>query len=245
MGFYPPASLVRDAQRRGVEVLPPDVNTSADACRIEGDGVRVGLGYIKGLGEEPGQGLRRRSASARGPSAASIDLAQRAPLDRPGARGARRVGGLRLVRLATATAPLAPRAGTTFGVAREPAARSASSRFPLEPTTEIPDLPEQTPWERMLADYRTTSLSVGVHPLELLRPHLPAEVARASISPISPRLPVTTIPATGALFADASQVLGVALEPSLAALGKSIGPPWKKDHKEAAAAALVALHALG
>ncbi len=28
----------------------------------------------------------------------------------------------------------------------------------------------------MLADYRTTGLSVGVHPLELLRPHLPAEV---------------------------------------------------------------------
>src|ERR687889_2134123 len=26
MGFYPPASLVRDAQRRGVEVLPPDIN---------------------------------------------------------------------------------------------------------------------------------------------------------------------------------------------------------------------------
>src|SRR4051812_5582990 len=28
MGFYPPASLVRDAQRRGVEVRPPDVNQS-------------------------------------------------------------------------------------------------------------------------------------------------------------------------------------------------------------------------
>jgi error-prone DNA polymerase len=36
-----------------------------------------------------------------------------------------------------------------------------------------PDLPEPTIWERMLADYRTTSMSVGVHPLELLRPHLP------------------------------------------------------------------------
>src|SRR5262249_61686703 len=35
MGFYPPATLVRDAQRRGVEVLPPDVNLSAAACRIE------------------------------------------------------------------------------------------------------------------------------------------------------------------------------------------------------------------
>ena len=56
-------------------------------------------------------------------------------------------------------------------------------------------------------------------------------------------LPVTTIPATGKLFDDASLVLGVALAPSLAALGKSIGPPWQKDHKEATAAALVALHA--
>ena len=39
-----------------------------------------------------------------------------------------------------------------------------------------PELAEQMPWERMLADYRLTSLSVGVHPLELLRPHLPGEV---------------------------------------------------------------------
>jgi error-prone DNA polymerase len=38
---------------------------------------------------------------------------------------------------------------------------------------ETPELPEPTVWERMLTDYRTTSLSVGVHPLELLRPHLP------------------------------------------------------------------------
>jgi error-prone DNA polymerase len=49
--------------------------------------------------------------------------------------------------------------------------------LPLEPTAAIPELPEQTPWERMLADYRHTSLSVGVHPLELLRPHLPARIA--------------------------------------------------------------------
>lgn len=57
-------------------------------------------------------------------------------------------------------------------------------------------------------------------------------------------LPATTIPATGTLFDDASEVLGVMLAPQLAALGKSIGPPWKKDHKEATAAALVALQAL-
>jgi error-prone DNA polymerase len=45
--------------------------------------------------------------------------------------------------------------------------------LPLDPTAATPDLPEPTVWELMLADYRTTSVSVGIHPLELLRPHLP------------------------------------------------------------------------
>ena len=58
-------------------------------------------------------------------------------------------------------------------------------------------------------------------------------------------LPVTTVPATGKLFDHASQLLGLELEPSLAALGKEIGPPWQKDHKEATAAALLALDATG
>jgi hypothetical protein len=58
-------------------------------------------------------------------------------------------------------------------------------------------------------------------------------------------LPVTTLPATGRLLREASDVVGVALEPMLAALGKSIGPPWQKNYKEATAAALVALDALG
>ena len=57
-------------------------------------------------------------------------------------------------------------------------------------------------------------------------------------------LPVTTIPATGSLLDHASDVLGVALEPALTSLGKSIGAPWQKDHKEATAAALVALDAV-
>jgi hypothetical protein len=57
-------------------------------------------------------------------------------------------------------------------------------------------------------------------------------------------LQVTTIPATGTLLDDASHAVGVALEPSLAALGRSIGRPWQRDHREATAAALVAVHAL-
>src|SRR2546430_1490239 len=48
----------------------------------------------------------------------------------------------------------------------------AGWRWPRR-TVETPPLPPQSDWERMLADYRTTGLSVGMHPLELLRPHLP------------------------------------------------------------------------
>src|SRR5213076_3292705 len=41
MGFYPPSSLVRDAQRRGVEVLPPHIDRSEAMCTIENGAVRV------------------------------------------------------------------------------------------------------------------------------------------------------------------------------------------------------------
>src|SRR5213080_457628 len=57
MGFYPPASLVRDGQRRGVEVLPPDVNRSGARCSIEDAAVRVGLGYVQGVGEEEAEAV--------------------------------------------------------------------------------------------------------------------------------------------------------------------------------------------
>ncbi|HEY3069006.1 MAG TPA: error-prone DNA polymerase [Gaiellaceae bacterium] len=175
MGFYPPSSLVRDSQRRGVDVLPPDVNMSADRCRIEGDAVRVGLGYIKGLGEEPAKAFVEERERA-GRFRSVVELAQRAPLDRPALEA--------LVASGACDSFGWPRRQLLWRLGLAPRSASAGARgaerqlaLPLEPTSEIPELPEQTPWEKMLADYRTASLSVGVHPLELLRPHLPAEVA--------------------------------------------------------------------
>jgi error-prone DNA polymerase len=44
-----------------------------------------------------------------------------------------------------------------------------------------PELRDLTPWERMLADYATTSVSVDVHPLTLLRPHLPDDVLPSDV----------------------------------------------------------------
>ena len=50
MGFYPPHVLVRDSRRRGVEVLPPDINRSDEKCTVVSGAVRIGLNYVKGLG---------------------------------------------------------------------------------------------------------------------------------------------------------------------------------------------------
>ena len=56
MGFYHPASLVKDAQRRGVRFHPIDVQQSDWLCRVEEDGaIRIGLIYVHGLRKEVGQ----------------------------------------------------------------------------------------------------------------------------------------------------------------------------------------------
>jgi error-prone DNA polymerase len=165
MGFYPPASLVRDGQRRGVKVLPPDVNLSAAACTNQDGAVRVGLGYVRSVGEEEAQAVATGQ-----PYADVADLARRASVNRAVLEA--------LVASGACDSLGPPRRELLWrvGVAPRPAsvARGAVQlALPLEPTAPVPELPPQTDWERMLADYSMTSLSVGPHPLELLRPHLP------------------------------------------------------------------------
>src|SRR6266487_4278845 len=81
MGFYPPASLVRDAQRRGVEVWPVDVNRSGAKCALEDNAVRIGLEYVQSLGE-PGAKAVVEERERRGPFEGVRELAQRVELDR-------------------------------------------------------------------------------------------------------------------------------------------------------------------
>ncbi|MCL4299441.1 MAG: error-prone DNA polymerase [Anaerolineae bacterium] len=51
MGFWNPAVLVGDAQRRGIPVLPVDIQRSRNRCTVEQEGIRLGFNYIAGLGE--------------------------------------------------------------------------------------------------------------------------------------------------------------------------------------------------
>jgi error-prone DNA polymerase len=67
MGFYHPATLVKDAQRRGVRFAPIDVQVSNWNCVVQDDGVvRLGLRYVKGLREEVGKRIEGQRAQGRG-----------------------------------------------------------------------------------------------------------------------------------------------------------------------------------
>ena len=93
MGFYHPATLVKDAQRHGVRFSPIDVQESDWECRVEPDGrVRLGLMYVNGLRQEIGKaiavegtglgardsGLGARAAEAE-PSSPVIEQPDRCP----------------------------------------------------------------------------------------------------------------------------------------------------------------------
>src|SRR5262249_9819990 len=143
MGFYPPASLVRDAQRHGVEVRPVDVNRSAAKCGLEDDAVRIGLEYVQSLREAGAQAVveeRERD----GPFAGVRDLAQRLELDRDRlevlvASGACDEFGER--RRLLWEIGLAFRPATVPGSGGEERQLTLS----LDPTAETPELPRQTP----------------------------------------------------------------------------------------------------
>jgi len=189
MGFYPPASLVRDAQRHGVEVRPPDVNLSEARCSLERGqvfhvpdvehgrpdpvfAVRVGLAYVASVGEEDAEALvaeREANGAFRDIGA----LARRAPLSRDALEALVKGGACDAF---GKRRDLLWQLGLVFRPLSVPGSAGEAKQLTLalEPTAETPELPDLTRWEHMLADYRQTGLSVGIHPLELLRPHLPA-----------------------------------------------------------------------
>ena len=181
MGFYPPATLVRDAQQHGVEVLPVDVNLSEADCTVKvtcGDGhrtsvVRIGVSYVASVGKDDAEALVAER-EGNGPFLDVADLARRAALSGDGLEA--------LVKSGACDGFGRPRRDLLWelGLALRPlsvpgtAGEAKQLPLPLEPTVETPTLRGLTRWERMLADYRHTGMSVGTHPLALLRPHLPA-----------------------------------------------------------------------
>ena len=89
MGFYHPATLVKDAQRHGVRFAPIDVQESDWACRVDPDGrVRLGLMYVNGLREEVGKRSLSRVEPRSGEMSPDVSAAP-AAASSANARGAR------------------------------------------------------------------------------------------------------------------------------------------------------------
>ncbi len=200
MGFYPPDALVHEAQRRGIPVLPADVNTSHVLCRAETVvggrrpmtiGVRIGLGYVKGVKEEEMSALveeRERGGSYAGiadlasRSGASRDglerLAWAGAMDSIAGESAKQVAATVEGRSGTSRREAYWRLGTLAGSAEIPGGTQLA--LPLAPP-RAPELPGVGPWERVVADYGSTGMTLGDHPLELLRPELGGVASSAEL----------------------------------------------------------------
>jgi|KBSSwiStaDraftv2_1062776.scaffolds.fasta_scaffold01866_2 error-prone DNA polymerase len=169
MGFYAPAQLVADARRHGVEVRNVDVAISQWDCTLEGaapiSALRLGLRMIGGLKEESGKHIV--AARAQQPFAHVADLAHRAQLDRR---------DLTALAAAGALAALAGhRHAAVWDVAGveklPPILASVGATFAETP----PALPPPTEGQDITADYRALGLTLGRHPLALLRAQLQAK----------------------------------------------------------------------
>jgi error-prone DNA polymerase len=233
MGFYPPASLVRDGQRRGVETRPPDVNLSEARCSVEDGAVRIGLAYVTQVSEDEAKAVVEERARA-GPFESIRALGQRTALPQ-GRLEALVVSGAcdcfgESRRALLWELGLVPRSRNVPGSGGE----ERQLALPLDPTTETPHLPEQTVWERMLADYRTTRLTIGVHPLTLLRPHLPAGVLSSdelAVSPSGRSVSVAGMAVARQRPATANGVVFMLLEDEFGLFNLIVPPPVYDRHR--------------
>ncbi len=179
MGFYSPGTIVKDAERHGVEVLPARVDASDWDCTLEGgdrsiDGdppaLRLGLRLVRGLGEAAGKRVEEaRKARA---FAGVEDLATRAALEKRELDVLARAGALAGFGLARREA---------MWKAYEPRGESQEEDLfaGIEPGDERPALPDLTRAEQLVLDYRTTGVAVGDHAMQVVRPQLPSSYKSA------------------------------------------------------------------
>jgi len=182
MGFYQPATLVKDAQRHGLKIHPIDVMRSDWLCTLEkykqGFALRMGLRYAKGLRQEIGlqivQERRIRPFSSvedlklRIPAIQKSELAVLADIGALNFINGREAGihrrdaSWQIERAARRTGPL---------LERLPELKSARENSPLAP---------MKPEERLLADFRGTGMTIGLHPMAYKRPQLIKEGVRSA-----------------------------------------------------------------
>ena len=199
MGFYAPDSLVHEAENRGIAILGLDVNASEVQCAVQNGAVRLGLGYVKGAPEsemrelvaERDRGGRYRTLAALAArSGAAASRSNSSPGPAPATGSWRRAAPRRADRRSALwQLGMAPPALTLDDVpGGEAVAQKAGWQLalPLE-LPEAPPLRKLGRWQRLIADYSTSGVTIGDHAMAVLRERLIAH--RLATSAQLTRLP--------------------------------------------------------
>jgi error-prone DNA polymerase len=192
MGFYAPDSLVHEAEHRGISILRLDMNASQVECTVQDGGVRLGLGYVKDVG---GEEMRELVAERErgGPFATLGELAGRIGVRRRTLEQLAWSGACDRI-IAAQHAVGSGRAGS--GALGEADRRTALWQLGLaasgngaEEGTQLalplalpaaPRLRSLGRWQRLIADYATSGVTVGDHAMAILRERLTAPMLATS-----------------------------------------------------------------
>jgi error-prone DNA polymerase len=168
MGFYHPSTIVKDAQRHGLKMLPMDVTRSDWKCTLELSAlgsllsVRLGLKYARGLREPAAQALVRERSLV--PFASIQDLARRVPeLRKDELTTLAEIGALNAI-----ASESLHRRDALWQVERAVRWSGPLLDELLEIDGESP-LAAMTDEERLVADFRATGMTVGPHPMQYRR----------------------------------------------------------------------------
>jgi error-prone DNA polymerase len=169
MGFYTPATIVKDACRHGLKIKPVCVSQSNCRCTVVSDDtVRLGFCVVNGLRQEHAEELVRQRQHRQFDSL--DDFKRRVPLSKEELRALAELGAVNCFaghRRAAMWEVEEAMHDDLLGSARAfacPVRRLAGRGAPLKRMT----MPE-----RVQADYETMNLTTGPHPMKLLRENLP------------------------------------------------------------------------
>jgi len=162
MGFYHPATLIKDAQRHGLRVLPVDINRSGTLCGLEDFHLRLGFNYVRGLRRSAAEAIVQLQ-----PFSSIDDLARRVPelhkedMEKLAAIGALNSIGAKHRRDALWQASWASKpAGELLRTVRESVPEAPLRQMNLE--------------ERLVSDCRGMGMTIGKHPMAYRRAEMDA-----------------------------------------------------------------------
>ena len=160
MGFYPLEAIKEDGRRHGVPFLNPDINLSLGKCTIQSDSMLLGLTFVKNVGSAlAGDIIEERERN--GPYIHSGDLVRRTGL-KPQA-----VESLVLAGTFDRVTPNRRVCLWEAGLYNRP--RKGQLVLPLSMDDSIPELPDFSDYEKMIAEYGRMGIYPRGHIMQFLR----------------------------------------------------------------------------